>query len=270
MAEDITSTETETGAGVDNTSSQVAETTSQEASQGQETVQSAIDNSGNSGVSSNGTQGRPKNNGTWAAERVLEKKLAKMLDERLNPVLERFKSYENPPAPTRVENPVDDQPDYNNLSQWIQKKISEGTQRELSKFQKEKLSGLDQQVEEKLSLREARSFLLSQPEIGGDEEKMDEIKQIMKSERLDFIAEKDPVWAVKKAVSLWKKGRTNPNAPPKDTLTTVTGGAGNMGKPKSASVEELRNLQKIITSDVPESEKDKAFARIDEIGRMAV
>ena len=108
---------------------------------------------------------------------------------------------------------------------------------------------------------------MSQPEIGGDEDKLEEIQQIMKKERLDIVAMTDPTWAVQKAVSLWKQGRKNPNAPQKDTLTTITGGASRQVK-GMPSADELKKLNNIVKGDLPESEKQAAYKRIEEIMRM--
>lgn len=268
MAED-TSTQLTESAGANNSTSEVAENTEQSASQGQEVGQDSVGNSGSS-ASSNGQQGR-KPNSSWAAERVLEKKLAKMLDERLNPLIERFNSFNNPPAPKQAEPQVEDTPDYNNLSEWIKRKIAAETNANLRKFENEKLKGLDSQMEEKLAQREARTFLLTQPEIGGDQEKLEEIKEIMREEMLDYAAMHDPLGATKKAVAIWKQRRKSPNAPPRETLSTVNGGSGNVGGgKKGASVEELKALQNVIISDAPETEKQKAYERIAELSRMPV
>ena len=247
---------------------QDASQTEQSAGAGQDAGQGlTVDNQAKDAPSTT-SQGRSQQNFTRAQERVLERKLEKML----SPFIRRFDEFSskfNQPPAQPVQNQQDVQIDYNDLPGSINRLVEMSTQKRLAQFEKEKLSGLDRNLDEKLTVREARNILLSQPEIGGDEDKLEDIQQIMKKERLDLVAMNDPVWAVQKAVSIWKQGRKNPNAPPKDTLTTITGGANRSGH-KGYSVDELKKLQNIVASDAPEEDKQAAYKRIDEISGMPV
>ena len=265
MAEDINSTTSEEGAGVDNSASQVAEPTSQDTVQGQSSEQgSQVDNQAPS-ASSTGRQERKTNSG-WAQQRIMEKTIERMLSKALTPLQQRLEQIQSPPAPQRqAQEKVEI--DYNDLPGSINRLVEMATKQRLEEFEKTKLNSVKTELEENLAKREARNFLKSQPEIGDDEEKLDEIKKIMKDEGLDYMAIYEPVRAIKKAVDVWKRQRINPNAPKKETLSTVTGGAVSRG-PSAPSVQEMKDLQRVITSDAPEAEKQKAYERIETLSKM--
>ena len=249
-----------------NDGQQAASENAQASQEGQSLESGSVDNQTPS-ASSAGQQTRQQHNFSRAQQRVLEKTVERLLGQSLSRFEERLSGM-NPPAPQRTTE-TDEQPDYNNLSGWIKKQIAEGTQRELSKFQKEKLDGLNGKIEENLTMREARTFLLTQPEINGDREKMDEIREIIENDEILSLAlDRSPIAVTKEAMSRWKKSRVNPNAPPKETLSSVTGGAVNAGK-KGISTEELKKLQDIIVSNAPEEDKQAAYRRIEELMKVA-
>lgn len=265
----VVSTEPGAGAGGSTPLTKDAPQTPQGAGEGQDPGQTpSVDGSGSPSASSPGNQGRPSNTG-WAQQRVMEKAVKRLLADALGPINERLNGLSNPSEPkTPAAPPVEDKIDYNDIPGSINRIVQSKLKAELDKFSKENLSNLDTKLEGVASVREARNFLWNQPEIGNDQDKVEEVKAIMRENRLDLVAAYgDPVWAIKKGFDLWKQSRKNPAAPPRDTLTTITGGASGGGKGR-ASVDELLRLQKVVMdAGTPQAEKDKAFARIEELAK---
>lgn len=261
MDENIQTT-SEAGSGTDTTQTQVADSPSQEASQVQSSEHSSQVGNDAPSASSQGKQ--TSKNSYYAQNRIIQKEI----NRAISPLLEEIRALRNPSVP-QVEVPQQKiDIDYNDLPGSINRLVELATKQRLEEFEKTKLSSVRSELEESLTRREARNFLKSQPEIGEDEEKLDEIKNIMKTEGLDYMAIYEPVRAVKKATEIWKSRRTNPNTPKKETLTTITGGAVNNSK-RTPTAQELRDLQKIITSDAPETEKQAAYEKIEAISKMS-
>lgn len=260
------------GAGVSSPPLKDPSQTPQGAGEGQDPGQTPpVDGSDSPSASSPGHQGRPSNTG-WAQQRVMEKKLKSLLAEALGPITQRLDGLSKPPEPAAPASPAEEKLDYNDLPGSIQKIVEKRVQFALDKFSKDNLSNLDQKLESTAAVREARNFLWNQPEIGNDPEKVEEIKAIMRENKLDIIAaHSDPVWAIKRGFELWKQSRVNPKAPPKDTLTSITGGAGGGGGKGKASVSELMKLQKIVMDPTTSKEDmEKASARISELAQAPI
>lgn len=210
-----------------------------------------------------------RSKGSWATERIVERAVKRQLSEALTPILEKLDNLSNfkSDIPYDTGKKSDDigEPDLNNLSAWIKETIKRHTDRELSDKVQNKINELTVNINRDNRTREARNYLLSQEDIGNDEDKLAEIEQIMKDNLLDYAAIHQPLSAVKKAINLWRRNRINPNAPKKQELSTISGGmSGNIGK-KELSIEQLQNLQKILSSDLPESEKEKIYPLIDNL-----
>lgn len=264
--QEVISTESGDGAGGSTPSQKDAPQNPQGSGEGQEPGQApAVDGSGSPGASSGGNQERKF---SWANQRAMEKSVERLLSKALGPINERLNSLGKPPEPAAPAQPAtDDKIDYNDIPGSINRIIENRLKAELQKFTKENLTDLDTKLQGVARTQEARNFLWNQPEIGNDQDKVEEVKAVMRENKLDVVAAYgDPVWAIKRGFELWKKGRVNPNAPPRDTLTTITGGAGGGGKGK-ASVDELLKLQKIVMSDAPEADKQAAYVRIDELAK---
>lgn len=215
-------------------------------------------------ASSKVTQARPNN--SWANQRILEKTIEKKLEAALSPLMEKLNGLNQPPAQTSQ---VDETPDYNNLNQWINKRVGELLQQQLQGVLPKQLNQfkaqLQDDVEKTTSMREARNYLLSQKDIGRDEARLAEIRQVMTDNLLDYALEADPIRTTQKAVDIWRKSKTNPNTPTKGQLSTVTGGTGSQGK-KELSVQELVALQKRFTdSSISPDERAKLAQQIDSL-----
>ena len=228
--------------------------------QGQGTEQEPVGAPGK-GTSSAGQPGR-KGNSAWATERIIEKALTKH-SQKLEQTLATFVERLSPPAPKSA--PANDElgePDYNNLNGWLNKKFEQLFQKRLS----EELPNIQTRFESKLKgvtkTQEARNYLLSQEDIGSDENKLAEVAQIMERERLGIIAESDPLWAVQKAIKLYREAHRNPNAPTKGQLSTASGGAGTQFK-KEASIDQIRALQTKLAGNPSQEQLEKITAEID-------
>lgn len=203
-----------------------------------------------------------RSNIDWALQRHIEKAVRKTLQaslqEQLAPILEALKT---PSVPQVDSGQAQDQPDYNDLSGWINRKVNalleERLRAELPKTAKQLESG----IQEKARLQEARNYLISQQDIGRDQAKLQEIRQIMDDYLMDVAS--DPVRAAEKAVEIWRQTKKNPNAPPKSHLTTISGGAGTGGK-KEFSIAELKALQnRLAAGSLTMEEQEKLGKEID-------
>ena len=225
---------------------------------------------GNQAVASSaGQQERSYQNFTRAQQRTMERTIKTLLDQSLQPLVERFNSFQIPPAPTQSVQ-SDAQIDLNDIPGSINRLVEIATNQRLGKFEKETLSDMGNKFGQELNVRETKTFLLSQPEINGDKNKMSEIRDIIEDDPILSIAfNLAPMDVSKEAFKRWKSVRVNPNAPQKATLTTIAGGAAKTGGIQMPSAEELQKLQKVITSNVPESEKQSAYKRIEELQQLA-
>ena len=268
MADEEISSATEGGAGV-TTEQQEAEGTSQEGVQSQSPESTQVEG-GESQASSKGQQARK--NYDWAAQRTLEKTvkrvLSSALDERFAQLEQRLSPQEKPPA----SQPSNGEIDFNDLPGSIQKMVNALVQQQMKDGLGKTIPQLKQEIigdfQTKTTRQEARNYLISQKDIGNDTSKHDEIQDIIANDKLLYHSVGEyPKEVMQEAIERWRKGRTNPNAPSKGELGTITGGMGGVQrKTGEVSVQRLRELQdKVVSSNLPATEREKLNLEIDEL-----
>lgn len=258
---------TEAGAGTENPQ-QAADPQAQAPGQGQSPESAPVD-SGESAASSKVPPAR--NNSQWANQRVLEKTIGKLLssalDERLSPLIERL----NGAAPSpQGDKPAENLIDYNDLGGSITKLVEKALEARLTNAIPRIKDELQGDLSSKSKLQEARKYLTSHPDIGQDQAKHEQIRDIIANDVLLYNSvEKYPQEVMETAVRRWRESRTNPNVPGKGELSTVTGGSA-MGQRKGEpSMQKIRELQnKVISSNLPIEERNKLNSEIDAL--MAV
>lgn len=263
--EEVGSTGAEAGAGGSTSEQQAPESTSQEAAEGQSSGQGQVEST-STAASSGGKSGR-SNNSYWANQRIIEKSVRAALAEQLSPFLDEFKRGQSPQAPAPQK--PNEQPDWNDLPGWLQGYLPKIIQEHLSKSLPQQLNQFGGQLERQLSgksrMQEARNYLISQKDIGRDNDKLAEIRKVMEDNFLEYALEHDPIAVTEKAVDIWRKMKVNPNAPPKGHLTGVTGGAGTQPKTE-ASIDDLRALQnKLAAGGLTMEDQAKLDSQIDSL-----
>ncbi len=250
------------GAGV-TTEQQGAETNSQESSQSQ-TSESAPVDSGESQASSQSPQTRK--NYDWANQRLLEKTVKKVLssalEERLAPLMERLNP---PPQPSAV--PSKDEIDFNDLPGSIKGLVNKLLEQERAKINPSKLKEeILGDIQTKTTRQEARKYLTSQQDIGNDAARHQEIQEIIANDKLLYHSVSDyPVEVMQEAIKRWRSGKTNPNAPSKAELGTVTGGMGAVQR-KSDPTQKIRELsEKLISPTLSIEEREKYGREFDSL-----
>lgn len=261
--EEVLSTGSEAGAGLEPEQKET-EQTGQPVEQPQSTEPGAIDPKPTE-TPSKSTPARSST--SWANQRLIQKTvrdaLNTQLTEQLMPLIEEIKKGQQPQVPT--SQPVE-QPDYNDLPGWIRRTVAEqvqkGLQQDLPKTFDKFKTQINGEFARTTSMQEARNYLKSQEDIGKDEQKLDEIKQVMHDNLLDYALESEPLEATQKAVKIWRAQKTNPNRPSPAELSTV--GPGSVQPKKGTlSVQELLALQKKIAGPLTIEEKEKVEAQID-------
>jgi hypothetical protein len=264
MEEEQIASGSEAGAG-ENTQSQEAQSTTQV--EGESLTSEGTQKVGGVANETPSTSKPGRSNIDWALQRQIEKVVKKSLQaslqEQLTPYLESLKS-QNPPA---TKSQTEEQPDYNNLSQWLQSKVNalldERFQKDIPKTLNQFKTEVTSEFQSKGRVQEARNYLYSQKDIGRDETKLAEVRQVMEDYQIDVAA--DPIRASEIAVELWRSKKTNPNAPPKSHLTTVSGGAGTQVK-REPSIKELQDLQdKISSGSLTIEEQEKLGKQIESL-----
>lgn len=267
MADNEELTTPSTGSADGNVETQGAEGTEQSGSQSQSVEGSQVEGS-STDASSTGVPKRSGNQG-WAQTRIIQKavrdELGKQLSEQISPLLEEIRS--SKPKPSAAPSTPDEQPDYNDLTGWMNRKVEsllqERLQQELPKNLNQFKSQLEGDFKKTTAMQEARNYLISQKDVGRDRAKLEEIEQVMQDNLLDLALEREPLKATQLAVEAWRKQKQNPNTPAKGQLSTVSGGAPVPGTKKELSVQELLDLQKKITSGLTIDERQKLNAQID-------
>lgn len=241
---------------------QDSDTSTQEEDQNQESDQRSTVGTIDEKASSKDKQGRSK--GSWATERIVERAIKRQLsglEDRIFSLLQR----QNPPAVHAVKQSDSlGDPDYNNLNGWLRSAVDKLLQDKLAESLPQHLDQFKGELRNVSKIQEARNFLLSQEDIGGDEDKLAEIEQIIKNNLLGYAVQHEPLKAVKKAIEIWRKERVNPNTPTRGQLSTVPGGIGSKGK-RDLSVEGLRALQLKIASGLPVDEQERVFSQVDSL-----
>lgn len=246
---------------------QAAETSSQEPSQSQSLEGSQVETS-STYASSASTPKRSNNN--WAQTRIIQKavrdELSKELSSQLGPLLEEIRGKAQQPSATSSQ--PQEQPDYENLPGWLNKKVETLLQQKLEQDLPKNLnqfkSKLEGDFKRTTAMQEARNYLISQQDIGRDRGKLDEIEQIMSENLLDLALEQEPLKAIQLAVNLWRKQKQNPNAPSKAQLSTVSGGAPAPAK-KELGIKELMDLQKKLAGPLTIDEREKLNSQVDSL-----
>lgn len=270
MANDTLTPGADSGAAADSGATQDAGSQSQDIDQGQQSEQGLqVDNSG-SGASSTSQQGRQNQNpnGRNAELRIFESKFNKKLDA-IQTLLSEKLSHIQPPAANA--SPGQDGHaggmDFSStdaitqsIRNMIQSELSQFKTAELPKFKKE----FKNEFQTENSMQEARKYLISQKDISGDQDKLDEIQRVMEENLLHYALSNDPLGATQRAVDLWRKTKANPNAPRADQLTMVGGGQSQSSKTQT-SMQKIKELQRKVVSGLPESEAQKVYAEIDAI-----
>jgi len=259
MAEEEIATGPEAGAGRD-AQTQAAEPGSQEPGQAQSTGSSQVGTAATDASSKN----RPGRNVDWVLQRKVEKAVKSVLQtalqEHLTPIHDALSSLK----PRDGQTDQDETPDYNNLGEWIVKRVNSLLEQrlnsELPKTANRLKSELSGEFQTKTRMQEARNYLVSQKDIGRDQAKLDDIKQIMLDYQIDVSA--DPTRAAEIAVELWRGKHNNPNAPLKSHLSTISGGAGTQTK-REPTVAELKAMQDKIASGLTIDEREKLSREID-------
>lgn len=263
--EEVVSTGSEAGAGA-NTEQQAADQTSQGADQSQSSEGTRVDST-STDASSISKPGR--SNQGWANQRLLEKTVKQVLQsslqEHLSPYLEELKRSAAPQAPKQDQ--AQDLPDFNDLPGWVNRRVNQLLEERLKAELPTRLNQFTGQLEGKLKsqsqMQEARNYLISQKDIGRDQTKMDELRKVMEDYQIDVAA--DPVRAAEVAVKLWRNERTNPNAPPKATLTTIAGGTGGVAGKKELSLQEIRDLTNKLVAGGTMEDQEKLGQQIDSL-----
>ena len=237
---------------------QVADQTTQEAGQGQNIPQEGVGTPEQ--TSSDGSQGG-KQRGRWSTERLVER----ALEKKLGPLMERLDSLSTPAAPQKTPTEELGQPNYDNLTEWLNTAVDKLVDNKMGKTLPGKLDEFKGELRSVSKTQEARNYLSSQEDIGDDEDKKAEIMEIMKANLWDFAAEHRPLQSVKLAVNAWRKGRVNPNAPTKQMLSTISGGTGITGGSKEPTIEEMRALGLKIANNPTMEEKEKLHQQVDSL-----
>ena len=261
MADELVTTQSDPGAGV-TTQTEVAVPTSQEAVQSQESEQPEVGQIGNT-ASSEGKQGRK---GNWATERIVERAIKKQfgdLESRIAALIQK----QQPPVPAQQDTSQDilGDPNYNDLNTWLKQAVGKLLQQKLAESLPQHLDQFKGELRNVSKTQEARNYLISQPDIGQNEDKHDEIMQVMKDNLLDSAAIDRPLKAIQKAIEIWRRGKVNPNAPTRDQLSTVSGGTGITAGKKNFSIDELKALQMKIANGLTKDEEEKVFAQVDSL-----
>lgn len=215
------------------------------------------------------TQGSKRPHPAWADQRVIRKivgeALGSHLKDQLPSILEEFRSAQQPSVP-QTQTP--EQPDYNDLNGWLNKKVEtllqERLKQELPKDLNQFKEKMTDDFKRTTATQEARNYLISQGDIGRDKAKHEEIEQYMIDNLLDISFRVEPLKATQLAVDGWRNSKKNPNTPSKAQLSTVSGGAPGQPK-KELSVAELVELQRKIASGPTIDEKAKLEAQIESL-----
>ncbi len=252
--EKVTTTTGAEGAAGDTGTRQDAEPTSQDTAQDQTAPQAEV---GQTDQTSSEGQQAGKQRGRWSTERLVER----AIKSQMEPLLEKLNTLSTPAAPEPQQEDFGT-PDYNNLEGWLKTVIPKLVERRMSESLPKSLESFKGELKNASRTQEARNYLISQEDIGDNEAKLEQVEQVMKEHMLDFAAVHQPLRAVQKAVKIWRDGRTNPTAPTKQMLGTVTGGAAPAGK-HEPSVKELIGMQLKLASGLPMDEQEKLHKEID-------
>lgn len=261
--EEVTSTDSEVGAG-NQSQQQDAETQAQAQNQGQssEGAHSRVDST-STDASSVEKRGRSFHANQRQLEKAIRAQLDSVLAEKLNPIIEKISSAPQTPQKQVTQ---EEQPDWNNLNEWIKRQVGQNVQESVQPHLSNLQKGLMAKIQGEMKMQEARNYLLSQPDIGNDEEKKTEIQEIMVNNLLHYALDDQPLEATKRAVEIWRNSKKNPNAPPKSHLTTVQG-SGISRPTGEPTLKELKALEDRLIKGGSVEEMEKLSSEIDALVR---
>ena len=200
-------------------------------------------------------------------EKAIAASLQAQLQEKLAPILDSMRS--NVPQGSQGQ-AQDDVPDYNDLSGWINRRVNSLLQERLQKEIPATLNQFKGQLTNTLKseahLQEARNYLISQKDIGRDQTKLDEIKQVIEDNLWGYALEHEPLRTTEKAVEEWRRMKSNPNAPARGQLAGVSGGgAGQTAVKEPATMAQLKALQNRLSRNPTIEEMEKINGEIESI-----
>ena len=206
---------------------------------------------------------------TNANRRIIENAVRRSLDaalqEKLNPLIERLQTIQQPHAP---QSQVEETPDWNNLNSWLNQKVQtlleERLKSSLPPVLNQFKGNLQNEFQSTVKMQEARNYLISQKDIGRDENKLAEIRQTMEENLLDYALDSEPLEATRRAVELWRSKKVNPNTPQKSHLSTVAGGAATQVKGEP-SVEQILALQRRLSSNPTMEQQEQINKEIESL-----
>lgn len=215
-------------------------------------------------ASSTQRQGRSQENANRRViENAVKRSLESALQEKLNPLIERLSTIQQPPA---QQNQAQETPDWNNLNSWMQQKVQSLLEERLRSALPPMLNQfqgrLQNEFQSTVKMQEARNYLISQKDVGRDENKLAEIRQTMEENLLDYALDSEPLEATRRAVEIWRQKKVNPNTPQKSQLTTVTGGTATTQK-GTPTVAQIRALQDRIANNPTMEQQEQLEKEID-------